>query len=96
MISDQDNCITWILLFSLCSTIHCYSANDKILEITWNSPFFPENSTTKHKGHGIFADELLLVLDEVEFPFNLDYIYRWKLFMVEWVKQYLGSLYTIM
>lgn len=33
-----------------------------------------------------FADELLLALDEVEFPFNLDYIYRWKLFVVGWLK----------
>lgn len=96
MISDQDNCKLGFYYLVSVPLYIVISANDKILEITWNSPFFPENSTTKHKGHGIFADELLLVLDEVEFPFNLDYIYRWKLFMVEWVKQYLGSLYTIM
>lgn len=52
-----------------------------------NPPFFSEKSTTKRKEHGIFADELLLALDEVESPFNLGYICRWKLFVVEWLKQ---------
>lgn len=83
MISEQDNCITWILLFSLRFQLYIsISANDKILEIIRNSPFFSEKST-KCKGHGIFADELLLALDEVEFPSNLDYICRWKPFVVD-------------
>lgn len=40
------------------------------------STFLFEKSTIKCKGHGIFADELFLALDEVEFPFNLDYIWE--------------------
>lgn len=88
MISDQDNCIAWILLFSLRFQLNiAISANDKILEITWNPPFFSEKSTIKCKGHGIFADELFTALDEVEFPFNLDYICRWKLFVVDSLKR---------
>lgn len=87
MISEQDNCITWILLFSLRFQLYIsISANDKILEITWNSPFFSEKSTKKCKGHGIFADELLLAPDEVEFLSNLDYICRWKPFVADSLK----------
>lgn len=43
------------------------SPNDKILKVTSNSHFFTDKFMTKHKEHGIFADELLLALDEVEF-----------------------------